>query len=384
SSVPPSVLLSNAYGLTLRPPRSGVSRTRLARIPGEFRLGRCRPGSKPGPRLAGNRPRGSGTDRLSARVAALGCAMPGQRSRMPRSGDTCAVTRSLGIARSPVRLYSGSWANWRRHGDSPKGNQASMPDRPLGRPAGWAPDAAGADPGGRSLLCGLGDPASSDRSATLADRELEAFLHRDRLDQLDPHLGVVARHDHLRALGQVDHTGDVRRAEVELRPVVVEERLVPAALLLVQDVDLRLELGVRRGRSRLGDDHAALDLLALDTTQEQTDVLTGASLVEDLAEHLDRGHDGLLRLFADTDDLDFLVDLEHAALDATGHHGAATGDREDVLDGHQERLVDLTLRLGDRLVDGVHQLHDLLGPLGVALESLESRDAHDRSLVARE
>src|SRR3954471_3816651 len=86
----------------------------------------------------------------------------------------------------------------------------------------------------------LGDPAGADGAATLADRELQAFLHGDRLDQLDRHAGVVARHDHLGALGQRDDAGDVRGAEVELRPVVLEERRVPATLLLGEDVHGRL------------------------------------------------------------------------------------------------------------------------------------------------
>ena len=71
---------------------------------------------------------------------------------------------------------------------------------------------------------------------------------------------------------------------------------------------------------------------------------------------------------ADADDLDLLVDLDDAALDAAGDDGATTGDREHVLDRHEERLIDVAHRLGDRGVDRVHELHDLLAPLGVALQ----------------
>ena len=39
---------------------------------------------------------------------------------------------------------------------------------------------------------------------------------------------------------------------------------------------------------------------------------------------------------------------------------------------------------GIAVVDGVHELHELLAPLGVALERLQRRDAHDRQVVARE
>src|SRR5206468_6502445 len=119
----------------------------------------------------------------------------------------------------------------------------------------------------------LGDATGADGAAALADSEAQALLHRDGLDHFHPHLGVVAGHDHLGALGQVHHTRDVRRPEVELRTVVVVEGRVTATLVLGQDVDVRLELRVGSDRAGLGHDLAALDLLALDAAQEQTDVL---------------------------------------------------------------------------------------------------------------
>src|SRR4051812_36422322 len=78
--------------------------------------------------------------------------------------------------------------------------------------------------GTTELLFDLRNDAGADGAATLADGEAQAGVHGDRLDQLDLHLDVVAGHDHLRALGQVGHAGHIRRAEVELRPVSVEER----------------------------------------------------------------------------------------------------------------------------------------------------------------
>src|SRR4051794_23735946 len=143
----------------------------------------------------------------------------------------------------------------------------------------------------RSLV-DLGDLAGAHGPATLTDGELQALFHGDGLDELHLHLGVVTRHDHLGALGEGHHAGHVRRTEVELRTVVVEERRVAATLVLGQDVGLRLELGVRGDRARLDDDLAALDVLALDAAEEQTDVLTGLALVEQLAEHLDTGDRG--------------------------------------------------------------------------------------------
>src|SRR3954452_20977675 len=190
------------------------------------------------------------------------------------------------------------------------------------------------------LLDDFGDDARPDRATALADGEAEALVHGDRLDELDLHLDVVARHHHLRALGQVGDAGHVGRAEVELGPIAGEERRVAAALLLLEDVDLGLELGVRGDRPGLAEHLAALDVLALGAAQQAADVVARLALVEDLAEHLDAGDDRGGRV-GDADDLHVVAGVDDALLDAPGGDRAAAGDREDVLDRHQERLFEL-------------------------------------------
>src|SRR5512145_2927138 len=153
-----------------------------------------------------------------------------------------------------------------------------------------------------SLLDDLGHAAGADGAAALADREAQALLHRDRRDQLDGDLDVVAGHHHLDALGQVQRPGHIRRAEVELGPVAVEERRVAPALLLGQHVDLAGELRVRGDRARLGEHLAALDLVLVDPAQRPADVGAGPGLVRGLAEPLQVGRGGLAGL-GDPDDL---------------------------------------------------------------------------------
>src|SRR5699024_2645029 len=121
-----------------------------------------------------------------------------------------------------------------------------------------------------------------------------------------------------------------------------------------------------------------------DLTQEQTDVVTGLTLVEELAEHLHTGDGGGLLLFLDANDVNGLVDVDDTALDTAGDDGAATGDREDVLDRHQEGLVGVTLGLGDEAVHGTHELQDGVDPLLLALEGLQSGDLRHRGVVAGE
>src|SRR6188768_4570123 len=129
--------------------------------------------------------------------------------------------------------------------------------------------------GAALLLDDLRDDAGAHGAATLADGEPEAGVHCNRLAHLDLHLRVVARHDHLLAVRQLDRAGHVRRAEVELRPVAVEERRVPPALVLREDVDLGLELRVRRDRAGLGQHLAALDLFTLRTAQQRARAVAG-------------------------------------------------------------------------------------------------------------
>src|SRR5439155_9938558 len=139
----------------------------------------------------------------------------------------------------------------------------------------------------------LDHPSGAHGSPALTDGEPKTLLHGDRRDEVDAHGGVVAGKDHLHVLRQLDGTSDVRGAEVELGPVALEERGVPAALLLRQHVHLRLELGVGRDGSGLGQDLATLDLVLVDAAKQHPDVVAGLDLVQKLAEHLQVGGDGL-------------------------------------------------------------------------------------------
>src|SRR3954453_20587734 len=129
-----------------------------------------------------------------------------------------------------------------------------------------------------SLLEDLGDDASADGAAALADREAHLLLETNGGDERDRHGDVVAGHDHLRALGELAGAGHVRRTHVELRTIVGEERRVAAALFLLQDVDFARELLVRRDRAGLAENLPALHVVLLDTAEENADVVARAAL----------------------------------------------------------------------------------------------------------
>ena len=92
----------------------------------------------------------------------------------------------------------------------------------------------------------------------------------------------------------------------------------------------------------------------------------------------------VLRVVPEADDFHFLANLADAALDAPRHHRAASLNREDVLDRHDERLVDDAFRHRNVVVHRFHQIIDRLLPLRFAIQRAQRADAHHRQIVARE
>ena len=73
--------------------------------------------------------------------------------------------------------------------------------------------------------------------------------------------------------------------------------------------------------------------------------------------------------------------MQSTTLHSTGCNSTTAGDGEHVLYRHQERLVGVTLGIGDILVHGRHQLHNLVAPLAVGIfQSLQSGTLDDRAV----
>src|SRR2546425_4370671 len=124
-----------------------------------------------------------------------------------------------------------------------------------------------------ALLQDLGGHAGADGAAAFADRKPQLLLHRDRRDQLDRHLRVVPRHHHLHPRRQLHRPRHVRRPPIKLRPIPLEERRMPPAFFLRQDVHLTLKLRVRRDALRLRQHHTPLHLVLLHPPHQQPHVV---------------------------------------------------------------------------------------------------------------
>ena len=234
------------------------------------------------------------------------------------------------------------------------------------------------------LFNDLGHLTCTNGTATFADSEFQTLFHGDRLDQYNGQGGVVARHYHLGTSRKRNLAGDVRRTEIELGTIFVEERSVTAAFFLAQNVNLTLELGVRSDRAGFAKDHAATDLGLFNTTEEQTGVVTSFTLIEQLTEHFNTRDGRAKRSILQTNDLDGFTHLDTATLDTTRSNGTTTRDGEDVFDRHQEGLVNRTGRQRNIAVDSSHQLVDLLNPLVFTSQGASCRTLDDRGVVTIE
>ncbi len=191
---------------------------------------------------------------------------------------------------------------------------------------------------------------------------------------------MITRHNHLNSLWQLDLASYIHSTEVELRTIVVVEWSVTTTLFLLQDVDLSLEVIVRSYAVWLAKNHTALNLVLVDTTEEQTNVITSLTTIEELAEHLNASYDGEL-VSAKTKELYLIVEVNNTSLDTASSNSTTTSNREDILNRHQERLIDVTWRQLNPVVNSVHQLHNLILPLRYTIEGAKGRTADEWSIL---
>ena len=142
----------------------------------------------------------------------------------------------------------------------------------------------------------------------------------------------------MQAFRQGGDARHVRRPDVELGPVAAEERRVAPALVLGQDVHGRGELLVRGDRAGLGQDHAAVDVLALDAPHQAADVVARQALFQGLAEF------GRLR-----QQLLNVSSAGHLADDAHGKVGL-----DQAADQRRERLLRAGHQVDPRLAPPLH------------------------------
>ena len=128
-----------------------------------------------------------------------------------------------------------------------------------------------------------------------------------------------------------------------------------ATFILRQHIHFTLKLGVRIDRTWLRQDLTTLHFITLRTTKKNTNVLARTTFVKQLAEHLNTRTSRLRRIL-DTNDLNLVTNVDDAALNTTRHNRSTTRNREHILNRHQKRLVNRSLRLRNIRVQRLNQL----------------------------
>src|SRR5207342_73872 len=165
-----------------------------------------------------------------------------------------------------------------------------------------------------SSLDDLGDAAGAHGTTTLTNREPQTLIHRDRLPKFDRDRHIVTRHHHLSTRRQLNRPRHISRPKEELRPIIIEKRLMPATLLLRQHIHLTLKIRVRRNAPGLTQHLPALHIILTRPTQQRTNVVPRLTLIQQLAEHLHTSTRRLLRR-PQPDDLHLITSVHHTLLD---------------------------------------------------------------------
>lgn len=155
------------------------------------------------------------------------------------------------------------------------------------------------------------------------------------MQDLGLHLSIVTGHDNLgrsvlNSLGEVKGTRDIGGPQEHLGAVVAVETGVASTLLLGENVGRDQELGVGACSTGADHDHSAANLLALDTTEEDTTVVTSLCRFKLLLEGLDTGNNSLDRVLVEADELDFLTLLKLATLNTSGSDSSTSSNRKDI------------------------------------------------------
>ena len=129
----------------------------------------------------------------------------------------------------------------------------------------------------------------------------------------------------------------------------------------------------------VSDHHTTLDFLLVDTTKKETYIVTGFTLIEQLAEHFHTSYNRFL-IFTETEDLNFVTYLNDTSFNTTCSNSTTTGDREHIFNRHQEGLIAITFGLLDPSINSFHELHNTIFPFSNTIECAECRTTNDRSL----
>jgi hypothetical protein len=130
----------------------------------------------------------------------------------------------------------------------------------------------------------------------------------------------------LHLIWESDINSDISSSHEALRSVSSQERLVTTTFLRLENIELTDEVSADIQRVRLNKAHSSLNLILGYTSKENTDIITGLTVVKLLLECFDTGNGGRGRLSLNTNHVDFITDFTFTLLDSSGNDSTSSWD----------------------------------------------------------
>lgn len=135
------------------------------------------------------------------------------------------------------------------------------------------------------------------------------------------------------------------------------ERVLSSSFFFVQDVNVSFEDAWCGQWSRFGHNQTSVHLFSGQTSDQNTNIVTGLSVIEGLVEGFNT--DDLGFEFASVSvEFDLFADFDLSLFDCAWSYNTSTGNVVSTFNWHHERFVDGSLRNWDQSVHGVEELLD--------------------------
>ena len=196
-----------------------------------------------------------------------------------------------------------------------------------------------------NLFNNFTDNAGADRTAAFTDRKPKLLLHGNRGISSAVIVTLSPGHDHLNSFRQRQYPCYIRRSEIKLRPITGEKRRMTTTFFFAQYVHLCLELRVRRDRFRASLQPGHAQLLHASCPAARSLHCLRPDLRPRSFRNISTPVHTVLAVSRDPYNLYFFTDLDNTTFNSTRYNRPTTGYAEYILYRHQERLVDVSLRL---------------------------------------
>ena len=158
------------------------------------------------------------------------------------------------------------------------------------------------------------------------------------------------------------------------------ERSMTTTFFFLQNIDRSFEFRVRFNLTRFTKNHTTFDRFFINTTKQQTYVITSFTLIQQFAEHFNTSYNRFL-IFTQTEDFNFITYVDDTSFDTTSSNSTTTSNREYVFNRHQEWFINVTRRQRNPIINCIHQFHNFVFPFFHTIQCTKSRTTDDRSIV---